>query len=79
MSCDTPARLTHYFDRCLLNHIKVKSSQVSNFGLTFGVFDFAIRLLLLGPSEADRGRDVRKRANRGVVLRKMSAAALRSS
>ena len=21
MSCDTPARLTHYSDRCLLNHI----------------------------------------------------------
>jgi hypothetical protein len=28
MSCNTPARLTHYFGRCHLNHIKVKSSQV---------------------------------------------------
>ena len=28
MSCDTPARLTHYSGRCHLNHIKVKSSQV---------------------------------------------------
>ena len=36
-------------------------------------------LLLLGPSEAGRGRDVRKRANRGVVLRKHPAAANKSS
>ena len=30
MSCDTPARLTHYSGRCHLNHIKVKSSQVKS-------------------------------------------------
>jgi hypothetical protein len=42
MSCDTPARLTHYFGRCHLNHIKVKSSQVKSSQVSFSKFFFGV-------------------------------------
>jgi hypothetical protein len=56
MSCDTPARLTHYSGRCHLNHIKVKSSQVSFFLKRVRSCSRPVAMCPIDPSAANPSR-----------------------